>query len=96
MAIQMLEALYLMRELNVREVSVDALIETFTQEPEKEQTTPPTKTPEELPELPELPEPPKPPEEGVYSTYPLAKKACKKGEEPIYDKEKGGFINAKA
>ena len=93
MAIQLLEALYLLRELEITEVSVEALLRTFTGEPEA-----PTEETKEA-GLPPPPEPPKPPQGlpvGVYATYAEAKKRAGRGNEPVYDKEQGGFVNMKS
>lgn len=93
MAIQLLEALYLLRELEVTEVSVEALLNTFTGEPEA-----PPEAPKEagVQQQPDVQKPPQGLPVGVYATYAEAKKRAGRGNEPVYDKEQGGFVNMKA
>ena len=89
MAVNLIEAIYLLKELHIETVSVDALIKTFLQQPAAAEATPAAAEPAEkaLPELPPLPEPPKPP---VFKDYKEAKKAAKKGQTPV--KEGEGYI----
>ena len=80
MAVNLIEAIYLMKELGIETVSVDALINVFLK-PATEAATPAAEQAQPaLPDLPELPEPPKPP---TYPDYKAAKKAAKKGQTPV-------------
>jgi hypothetical protein len=90
MAINLIEAIYLLKELGVEEVKVDRLIETFLKQPEAAEQIPAEELNEQLKE--EDMQPPLPPEfeETTYKTYAEAKKAAKKGQKPV--KEGEGYI----
>lgn len=90
MAINLVEALYLLQQLNVQEVEVNALIDTFL----RQETKPTTEQ-----ELPPLEEPPLPPGKGtqptgevIYGTYKDAKKAATKGQRAILHDSGKGYI----
>jgi hypothetical protein len=83
MGINLIEAVYLLKELQIESVKVDALINVFLKP-----ATEATDQQEQTPELPELPEPPAP--QPQYKTYAEAKKAAQKGQTPV--KEGDGYV----
>lgn len=91
-----METLFILDNLGVEKVSVKALIGAFYKEPTREEQAAALRkeVKQELPELPPLPEPPKPPQgPRVFDSYKEAKKDAKKGQETVFDKELGGFVN---
>lgn len=82
--ITLYETLNLLEQLGYPCVDIKKLRETFfkAQEPEEKPMLPP-------PPLPALPAEP------VYKTAAEAKKALKKGELTVMDKEMGGYINVR-
>lgn len=80
MRIGLYETLILLENLGYTCIPIKGLKDTFFKEEEP---------PKELPPLPEPPQPTEP----VYKTLSEAKKAAKKGEESVYDRTLGGYVN---
>ena len=91
MAVNLIEAIYLLKELGIETVSVDALIKTFLQQPAAPQPVEVQQT-EAAAAQPGVPQPPELPPAPVYPDYKAAKKAAKKGQTPV--KEGEGYILA--